>query len=58
MEVAHDSGGDAPDVPLAERHRVVFPDAALPFAHVKLVVVRVHEEGERHLEGVGDFGAG
>src|SRR5215210_5529726 len=55
VEIAKDAGRDAPDVSVAERDGVVLADAALPLAGMDLVVCRVHQEGQRHLEGVGDL---
>src|SRR5579863_6623610 len=46
----------APDVALAIGHRVVETLHAAEFLAVKLVVHRVHQESQGHLEGIVDFG--
>src|SRR5580700_9716889 len=56
VEVAQDTGSHAPNVALRELHRIVFADDALPVAAVQRVILRVHQEGERHLEGLVDLG--
>src|SRR5437764_96598 len=45
----------APDIALPERHLVIVARDALPVAALARVVGGIHHEGERHLEGVGDF---
>src|SRR4029077_20985613 len=46
----------APDVALAERHRVVASHHTLPITAVQRVILLVHQKGERHLKGIVDFG--
>src|SRR5262249_16466349 len=55
VQIAQNTRGHTPDITLTERHGVVFPCHALPVAAVQRVVLRVHQEGERYLEGVGDL---
>src|SRR5262249_22835136 len=55
VQVPQNPRGHPPNVALAERHGVVLPCHTLPVAAVERVVLRVHEEGERDLEGVGAF---
>jgi hypothetical protein len=50
IEIAQNAGGDAPDVTRAEGDRIIGAVEALPFAAVLLVVRRLHQKGERHLE--------
>ena len=61
VEVAQHRGGHAPDevlasVGLAPGHReeTAF-GAVIPAMEATLVMGRVHQEGERHLEGLGDL---
>ena len=44
--------GHAPDVTLGERHRVIGALHAAKFLGVDLVVLGIHQERQRHLEGV------
>src|SRR5438132_4739565 len=55
VQIPQNPRGHAPDVTLAEWHGVVLALHALPVAAVQAVVAYVHQEGERHLEGVGDL---
>src|SRR5258708_38278115 len=50
VEVAQDTRGDAPDVTILVRHRIILSGDALPIAAATLVVFRPHQEGERNLE--------
>src|SRR5262249_2455457 len=53
VQVPQNPRGHPPNVALAERHGVVLPCHTLPVAAVERVVLRVHQEGKRDLEGVG-----
>src|SRR5580693_661317 len=50
IEIAQDTRGDAPDVTILIRHRIILPGDAPPVAAMALVVLRSHQEGERNLE--------
>ena len=52
VQVTNDSCGRAPDVSLAERHGVETDGEPVPVSALALVVLRAHQEGERHFEGV------
>src|ERR1051326_4065413 len=54
VQISQDAGGHAPDVTLLVWHGVVLALDALPLARMALVVLRSHQEVERHLERVGD----
>src|SRR5262245_29419994 len=54
-QIPQDARGDAPDIALAERHRVIGALDPLPVALEVLVIERLHQDIERHLEGVGDL---
>src|SRR5258708_7227131 len=55
IQDAKDSRGRAPDITLGKRHRVIEALHAAEFRAVDLVVRRIHQEGERHLESVIDL---
>src|SRR3954468_8466127 len=55
VKIAKDPRGYAPDVALTERHCVVFPLDAFPVTAVQRVILGIHQEGQRYLEGIGDF---
>ena len=54
QRIDHHARGCAPDVLAVERHCIEMPLASLPHAHVPLVVDRVHQKMERHLDGSPD----
>src|SRR5262249_34450681 len=59
VQIPHDPGRHAPDVALAEGHCIVAAHHALAplvVATVQRVVLHVHQEGKRDLEGVVDLG--
>src|ERR1700704_3864582 len=56
IERAQNSRSRAPDVALRERHGIVRTLHAAKFLAVDLVVRRIHQERERHLEGIVDLG--
>src|SRR6266700_33363 len=55
VERAQDARGRAPDIALRIRHRVIGALHAAKFLAVHLVVRRIHQEGQRHLEGIDDL---
>src|ERR1700738_5117352 len=55
VEYPQDARGRAPDVALRERHRIVRALHAAKFLAVDLMVQWVHQERQRHLEGVVDL---
>ena len=52
IEIADHAGRRTPDVAPLPGHRIVIASPALPVARMALMVLRVHQEGERHLEDV------
>src|SRR6478735_9029392 len=55
IQYAQDSRRRAPDVTLRIRHGVIGTLHAAEFLAVNLVVLGIHQERERHLEGVNHF---
>jgi len=57
IQDAQDPRGGTPDITFGIRHGVIGALHAAEFLAVKLMVRRVHQECQRHLEGIIDLGS-